>query len=97
MQKGCVQSKQRLIFFRPRNAKEIYRKQGGNVKHFRSGRLNARKRLHASPFPFFPVLPPANGNVNAFFFYKNKLYKNTQADICPKVKNKLRTITRQKF
>ena len=69
MQKGCVQSKQRLIFFRPRNAKEIYRKQGGNVKHFRSGRLNARKRLHASPFPFFPALPPANGNVNAFFFF----------------------------
>ena len=26
------------------------------------------------------------------FFYKNKLYKNTQAEICPKIKNKLRTI-----
>ena len=32
-----------------------------------------------------------------FFFYKNKLYKNTQAEICPKIKNKLRTITRLKF
>ena len=31
------------------------------------------------------------------FFYKNKLYKNTQAEICPKFKNKLRTITRLKF
>ena len=28
-----------------------------------------------------------------FFYYKNKLYKNTQAEICPKIKNKLRTIT----
>ena len=32
-----------------------------------------------------------------FFFYNNKLYKNTQAEICPKIKNKLRTITRLKF
>ena len=32
-----------------------------------------------------------------FFFYKNKLYKNTQAEICPKIKNKLRTITRLKI
>ena len=32
-----------------------------------------------------------------FFFYKNKLYKNTQAEICPKIKNKLKTITRLKF
>ena len=31
------------------------------------------------------------------FFYKNKLYKNTQAEICPKIKNKLRKITRLKF
>ena len=32
------------------------------------------------------------------FFQKNKLYKNTQAEICPKIKNKLRTIiTRMKF
>ena len=31
------------------------------------------------------------------FFYKNKLHKNAQADICPKIKNKLRTITRLKF
>ena len=31
------------------------------------------------------------------FFYKNKLYKNTQAEIYPKIKNKLRTITRLKF
>ena len=31
------------------------------------------------------------------FFYKNKLYKNTQAEICPKIKNKLRTITKLKF
>ena len=31
------------------------------------------------------------------FLYKNKLYKNTQAEICPKIKNKLRTITRLKF
>ena len=31
------------------------------------------------------------------FFCKNKLYKNTQAEICPKIKNKLRTITRRKF
>ena len=31
------------------------------------------------------------------FFYKNKLYKNTQAEIWPKIKNKLRTITRLKF
>ena len=30
-------------------------------------------------------------------FCKNKLYKNTQAEICPNVKNKLRTITRLKF
>ena len=32
-----------------------------------------------------------------FIFYKNKPYKNTQADFCPKIKNKLRTITRLKF
>ena len=25
-------------------------------------------------------------------FYKNKLYKNTEAEICLKIKNKLRTI-----
>ena len=25
------------------------------------------------------------------FLYKNKLYKNTQAEFCPKTKNKLRT------
>ena len=31
------------------------------------------------------------------FFYKNKLYKNSQAKIFPKIKNKLRTITRLKF
>ena len=31
-----------------------------------------------------------------FFFYKNKLYKNTQAEICPKIKNNLR-VTRLKF
>ena len=30
-------------------------------------------------------------------FYKNKLYKNTQAEICPKINNKLGTITRVKF
>ena len=36
-------------------------------------------------------------NYTLFFFYKNKLYKNTQAEICPKIKNKLRTITRLKF
>ena len=29
--------------------------------------------------------------------YKNKLYKNTQADICQTIKNKLKTITRLKF
>ena len=34
--------------------------------------------------------------INAFF-YKNKLYKNTRAEICPKIRNKLRTITRLKF
>ena len=33
----------------------------------------------------------------ARIFYKNKLYKNTQAEICPKIKNKLRTITSLKF
>ena len=32
-----------------------------------------------------------------FFSYKNKLYKNTQAEICPKIKNILRTTTRLKF
>ena len=31
------------------------------------------------------------------FFYKNKFYKNTQAEIYPKIKNKLTTITRLKF
>ena len=31
------------------------------------------------------------------FFYKNKLYKNTQAEICPEIKNNLRTIARLKF
>ena len=31
------------------------------------------------------------------FFYNNKLYKNTQAAICTKAKNKLRTITRLKY
>ena len=30
-------------------------------------------------------------------FYKNKLYKNTKAEICPKIKNKLRTLTSLKF
>ena len=35
--------------------------------------------------------------ITRFFFYKNKIYKNTQADICPKIKNNLRTITRLKF
>ena len=29
--------------------------------------------------------------------YKDKLHENTQAEICPKIKNKLRTITRLKF
>ena len=32
-----------------------------------------------------------------FFFNKNKLYKSTQAEICWKIKNKLRTITMLKF
>ena len=32
-----------------------------------------------------------------FFFYKNKLYKNTQVEVCQKTKNKLRTITRLNF
>ena len=32
-----------------------------------------------------------------FSWYKNKFYKNTQAGICPKFKNRLRTITRLKF
>ena len=31
------------------------------------------------------------------FFFKNELYKNTQTDICPKIKIKLRTTTRLKF
>ena len=31
------------------------------------------------------------------FFYKKKLYKNTQAEICPKIKNKLRTMTMLNF
>ena len=31
------------------------------------------------------------------FFYKNKFYKNTQAKIYPKFKNKLRTTTRLNF
>ena len=31
------------------------------------------------------------------FFYKNKLYKNTQAEISLKIKNKLRKIARLKF
>ena len=31
------------------------------------------------------------------FFFKNKLYKNTQAEIEPKIKNKLRKTTRLKF
>ena len=30
-------------------------------------------------------------------FYKNKPYKNTMAEIGPKIKNKLRTATRLKF
>ena len=29
--------------------------------------------------------------VRRFSFYKNKLYKNTEAQIWPKIKNKLRT------
>ena len=33
----------------------------------------------------------------SFLFYKNKVYKNNQAEICPKIKNNLRTITRLKF
>ena len=32
-----------------------------------------------------------------FFYYKNKLYKNYQARIRPKTKDKLRKITRLKF
>ena len=35
-------------------------------------------------------------NVHAFLC-KNKLYKNTQAEICPKIKNKLRLISRVKL
>ena len=31
------------------------------------------------------------------FLYTNKLYKNTRAEIGPKIKNKLRTITRLKI
>ena len=31
------------------------------------------------------------------FFYKNKVYKNTQSEVCPKFKNKLRTIAKLKF
>ena len=34
---------------------------------------------------------------NYTLFNKSKLYKNTQAEICPKINNKLRTITRLKF
>ena len=30
-------------------------------------------------------------------FYKNKLYKNTPAEICPKLKTSFRTINRLKF
>ena len=35
--------------------------------------------------------------IDTHLFYKNKLYKNIQAKICPKIKNKLRTLTRLKF
>ena len=35
--------------------------------------------------------------ITRFLFYKNKLYKNTQAEIYPKLKNNLRTITRLKL
>ena len=37
------------------------------------------------------------GTNTRFFLYKNKLYKDTQAEIFPKIKNKLRTIIRLKF
>ena len=38
------------------------------------------------------------GRICTLFFYKNKIYKNTQAEICLKFKpNKLRTITSLKF
>ena len=40
---------------------------------------------------------PTNIINYTLFFYKNKLYKNTQAEICPKIKVTLRTITRLKF
>ena len=46
---------------------------------------------------FFFLNPVINPLYLHAFFYKNKLYKNTQAEICPEIKNKLRTITRLKF
>ena len=44
-----------------------------------------------------PDLSICNNFLYTRFFYKNKLYKNTQAEISPKVKKKLRTTTRLKF
>ena len=43
------------------------------------------------------VFSKIDEQVHTCFFYKDKLCKNTQAEICPKIKNELRTITRLKF
>ena len=43
------------------------------------------------------VFSKIDEQVHTRFFYKDKLYKNTQAEICPKIKNELRTMTRLKF
>ena len=53
----------------------------------------AARRLGTSWF----CLPKSLLVLHAFFFYKSKLYKNTQAEIGLKIKNTLRTITRLKF
>ena len=59
--------------------------------------FNSGKRFQKVPFS--RIFLCGYKRVTRFFLYNNKLYmyKNTQAEICPKIRNKLRTLTRQKF
>ena len=66
----------------------------GNI--WKAFELNLSKLLKLQPHSYYLKAQTYGFEIFALF-YKNKLYKNTQAEICPKFKNKLKTITRLKF
>ena len=62
------------------------------ILHAWSLALRADWKLNWS---FFHAQNATKSGVTRFFYTcNNKLYKNTQTEICPKIKNKLKTITR---